>query len=59
MPPDICVWLFFEPFYRLMRLQLLAQEMESGEFGLEMDAEVVSVDSGDSSYQNSQTINIG
>lgn len=35
--------LFFEPFYQLMRLQLLAQEMESGEFGLEMDADVVSV----------------
>lgn len=35
--------LFFEPFYQLMRLQLMAQEMESGEFGLEMEAEVVSV----------------
>ena len=35
--------LFYEPFYQLMRLQLMAQEMESGEFGLEMDAEVVSV----------------
>jgi hypothetical protein len=32
--------LFFDPFYQLMRLQLLAQEME---FNKEMDADVVSV----------------
>jgi len=32
--------LFFEPFYQLMRLQLLAQEME---LGREMNADVVSV----------------
>ncbi|MBN1369709.1 MAG: hypothetical protein JW954_05690 [Dehalococcoidaceae bacterium] len=32
--------LFFDPFYQLMRLQLLAQEMEAHH---EMDAEVVSV----------------
>ena len=37
---DIYNALFFEPFYQLMRLQLLAQEMEVGR---EMDAEVVSV----------------
>lgn len=35
--------LFFEPFYQLMRLQLLAQEMESGDMGREMDCEVVTV----------------
>ncbi|MFH1625801.1 MAG: hypothetical protein ABID54_11700, partial [Pseudomonadota bacterium] len=32
--------LFFDPFYQLMRLQLLAQEME---LGREMDADIVSV----------------
>jgi len=32
--------LFFDPFYQLMRLQLLAQEME---YGREMEADVVSV----------------
>ena len=32
--------LFFEPFYQLMRLQLLAQEMEHSR---EMDADIVSV----------------
>jgi len=32
--------LFYEPFYQLMRLQLLAQEMESNK---EMDADMVSV----------------
>jgi len=35
--------LFFEPFYQLMRLQLLAQEMEIGEKGREMNADIVSV----------------
>lgn len=35
--------LFFEPFYQLMRLQLLAQEMESGDMGREMDCDVVTV----------------
>ncbi len=34
---------FFEPFYQLMRLQLLAQEMEAGDLGREMEADVVSV----------------
>lgn len=34
--------LFYEPFYQLMRLQLLAQEME-GHKDKEMDADVVSV----------------
>jgi hypothetical protein len=34
--------LFYEPFYQLMRLQLLAQEMESHK-GKEMDADIVSV----------------
>lgn len=35
--------LFFGPFYQFMRLQLLAQEMERGELGPEMNADVVSV----------------
>ena len=35
--------LFFEPFYQLMRLQLLAQEMESGDKGREMECDVVTV----------------
>ena len=34
---------FFDPFYQLMRLQLLAQEMEAGDLGQEMAADVVSV----------------
>ena len=34
---------FFDPFYQLMRLQLLAQEMESGNLGREMEADLVSV----------------
>lgn len=34
---------FFDPFYQLMRLQLLAQEMEIGDLGREMEADVVSV----------------
>lgn len=37
---DLYDALFFEPFYQLMRLQLLAQEMELGQ---ELDADVVSV----------------
>lgn len=35
--------LFFEPFYQLMRLQLLAQEMEIGQHGREMESDVVTV----------------
>ena len=34
---------FFDPFYQLMRLQLLAQEMEAGDLGQEREADVVSV----------------
>jgi len=37
---DLYNALFFDPFYQLMRLQLLAQEME---FSREMDADIVSV----------------
>lgn len=37
---DLYDALFFDPFYQLMRLQLLAQEME---FGREMEADAVSV----------------
>ena len=37
---DLYSALFFDPFYQLMRLQLLAQEMK---IGREMDADVVSV----------------
>ncbi|GAI95287.1 unnamed protein product [marine sediment metagenome] len=37
---DLYKALFFAPFYQLMRLQLLAQEME---YGREMEADVVSV----------------
>ncbi|MDP6131531.1 MAG: hypothetical protein QGI56_08620 [Dehalococcoidia bacterium] len=40
---DLYDALFFDPFYQLMRLQLLAQEMETGKLGREMDADVVSV----------------
>jgi hypothetical protein len=40
---DLYDSLFFDPFYQLMRLQLLAQEMETGGLGREMDADVVSV----------------
>lgn len=37
---DLYNALFFDPFYQIMRLQLLAQEME---YGREMEADVVSV----------------
>ncbi|GAI24155.1 unnamed protein product, partial [marine sediment metagenome] len=37
---DLYKALFFDPFYQLMRLQLLAQEME---LGREMNADIVSV----------------
>lgn len=40
---DLYRGLFFEPFYQLMRLQLLAQEMEAGDKGPEMDSEVVTI----------------
>jgi hypothetical protein len=40
---DLYDALFFDPFYQLMRLQLLAQEMEIGELGREMEADMVSV----------------
>jgi len=35
--------LFFEPFYQLMRQQLLAQEMETGDQGREMECDIVTV----------------
>ena len=41
--PSLYDSLFFEPFYQLMRLQLLAQEMERGDLGHEMDCDVVTV----------------
>lgn len=40
---DLYGALFFEPFYQLMRLQLLAQEMEAGDKGREMDSDVVTI----------------